>query len=128
MKEVIYYTNRTLENDGKIRAWTYKKDCPECGKAKMGKPVEKGKVKIRAKIYVCPECGHTEEKTEHEETLEVDVIYTCPHCKHEGVAKTPHKRKTFQGVPSFIFECGGCGQKIGISKKMKKPKKPKNKK
>ena len=27
----------------------------------MGKPVVKGKVKIRALEYVCPECGYTED-------------------------------------------------------------------
>jgi len=125
MDECIYFTNRTLENDGRIKAWVYKADCPECGNDKMGKPVVKGKVKIRAKEYVCPGCGHTEEKLEHEENLTVDVIYTCPHCGHEGETTTSYKRKTFEGVPSHVFVCEGCDKKIGITKKMKKPKKKK---
>jgi len=123
MDECIYYTNRTLDNDGKIRAWVKKADCPECGKARMGKPVVKGKVKIRAKEYVCPECGHTEEKTEHEAGLTVEIIYKCPYCGNEGEATTECKRKSFKGVPSYIFVCGSCNEKIGITKKMKKPKK-----
>jgi len=123
MDECIYFTNRTLENDGRVRAWVYKVDCPKCGKAKMGKPVEKGKVKIRATEYVCPECGHSEEKTEHEEKLTVEIIYKCPYCGHEGEATTIYKRKSFNGVPSYVFACDSCGKKIGITKKMKKPKK-----
>lgn len=126
MDELIYFTNRTVET-GKIKAWVYKADCPECGKAKMGKPVEKGKVKVRAKEYVCPDCGFTEEKKEHEEKLTVEVLYTCPHCGHDGEATTLFKRKTFQGVPSYVFVCDGCGQKIGITKKMKAAKKKKKK-
>ena len=123
MDECIYFTNRTLENNGKIKAWVYKADCPECGKAKMGKPVVKGKVKIRAKEYVCPECGHTEEKSEHEPKLDVEVIYTCPYCGKSGEATTPYVRKTWQGVKAYVFTCDGCNEKIGITKKMKKSKK-----
>jgi len=128
MEECIYFTNRTLEGDGKIMAWVYKVDCPECGKAKMGKPVEKGKVKIRAKEYVCPECSHSEEKVEHEDKLTVEVKYTCPHCSKSGEATTPYKRKSYMGVQSYVFDCNDCGQKIAITKKMKKPKKKKAKK
>jgi predicted RNA-binding Zn-ribbon protein involved in translation (DUF1610 family) len=123
MEEVIYFTNRTLEGNGKVMAWVYKKDCPECGKAKMGKPVEGGKVKIRAKEYVCPECGHSEEKKEHEESLTVDVKYTCPQCGESGETTTEYKRKSFNGVPSYVFACETCGKKIAITKKMKKGKK-----
>jgi len=123
MEEVVYFTNRTLDPNGRIRAWVFKIDCPKCQKAKMGKPVEKGKVKIRAKEYVCPECGHTEEKGEHEEKLTVSVVYTCPFCGHSGETTTPYKRKSWNGVPSYIFVCDGCGKKIGITKKMKKGKK-----
>jgi hypothetical protein len=123
MDELIYFTNRTILDGGKIKAWVYKKECPECGKGRMGKPVEKGKVKIRASEYVCPECSYSEEKKEHEESLTVEVAYTCPFCKHIGEATTPYKRKTWKGVPSYVFVCEGCGEKIGISKKMKAPKK-----
>ena len=119
---LVYFTNRTI-GDGKVTAWVYKIDCPKCGKAKMGKPVEKGKVKIRANEYVCPECGHTEEKVEHEEKLILEVKYTCPYCGFSGETTTEFKRKSFNGVPSYIFTCGKCNKKIGIAKKMKSPKK-----
>jgi len=122
MDECIYFTNRAADN-GRITAWVMKADCPACGADKMGKPVVKGKVKIRAKEYVCPACGYTEEKTEHEEKLTVQIKYTCPHCRDVGEAETPYIRKTFKGVPSYVFICNGCGEKIGITKKMKKPKK-----
>lgn len=127
MNEVLYFTNRTLENGGKVKAWTYKKVCPECGKAEMGKPVDKktGKVKIRSTEYVCPECGFTEEKIPHEESLELQAAYTCPACKKEGESAAPYKRKSYQGVQSYIVECEHCGEKIPLTKKMKAPKKKK---
>ena len=125
MDECLYFTNRTMGELGKAKAWVYKKLCTECGKAKMGKPVEKGKVKIRAKEYVCPECGHVEEKKEHEESLNLELKYTCQECEYEGGGEAPYIWKTFEGVKSILFICGGCEKKIGITKKMKDPKKKK---
>ena len=124
MDECFYFSNRTLEEGkGKAIAWVLKADCPKCGKAKMGKPVDKGKVKIRAKEYVCPECNYTVPKEEYEPTLTVNVQYTCPYCGKSGEATTPYKRKSFKGVQAYVFECNDCGEKIGITKKMKVPKK-----
>jgi len=127
MEECLYFTRRTIDNDGKIIAWVEKKECPECKKAKMGKPVDEktGRPKIRAKEYICPDCGYKEDKKEHEESCECKIIYTCPHCKHEGETSVPYIRKTFEGVKSIIFECDGCHKKIGITKKMANPKKKK---
>jgi predicted RNA-binding Zn-ribbon protein involved in translation (DUF1610 family) len=122
MEECVYFTNRTLENGGKIMAWVFRKECPKCKKAQMGKPVVKGKVKSRAKEYVCPGCGYIEEKMAHEKTLTVNIEYTCPFCRKSGEATTPYVRKTFNGVPSYVFVCAHCGEKVGITKKMKKPK------
>jgi len=121
MDDLIYFTNRTIEN-GKLKAWVYKKMCPKCGKAKMGKPVEKGKVKIRAKEYTCPSCGFTEEKKEHEESLNLEAKYTCPSCGKEGEGTVVYKRKSFLGVPSYVLDCD-CGAKLPITKKMKDVKK-----
>ena len=126
MDDLVYFTNRVHDIDGgkaKIKAWVYRKECPSCGKAKMGKPVNKGKVKVRSPEYVCPECGYTEEKKEHEDTLTVEVQYTCPYCGHSGEATTPYTRKTWNGVKAYVFVCDSCGKKIGITKKMKAPKK-----
>ncbi len=122
MEECVYFSNRTIGN-GKAMAWVYRVDCPKCHKSKMGKPVEKGKIKIRADEYKCPECGYTETKEQHEPRLKVEVIYTCPHCGNQGEATTEYKRKSFEGVPAFVFQCGKCGNKIGLTKKMKKTKK-----
>lgn len=127
MDELVYFTRRTLEPQGRITAWTKKKECPQCKKALMGKPVEKGKVKIRATVYVCPECGYEEPKAQHEPTLTLSAIYTCPDCGKEGESTAPYKRKTFQGVPSFVVECEHCGVNIPLTKKMKEPKKKKKK-
>ena len=127
MEKVIYFTRRTLEPKGRLVAWTDKKECPQCHNALMGKPVEKGKVKIRATVYVCPACSYEENKKEHEESLELKAVYTCPACGKDGQSAAPHKRKTFQGVQSFVIECEHCGVKIPVTKKMKEPKKKKKK-
>ncbi len=118
MEEVIYFTQRDVGN-GFAKAWVYKGPCPKCGKGKMGKPVEKGKVKIRAKEYVCPECNYTVEKKEYEDTLECEIKYTCPGCKFVGETKVPFKRKTFEGMKAIVFLCEKCKIKIPITKKMK---------
>ena len=124
MDDLIYFTNRTVEDGkGKIKAWVHKKMCSECGKAKMGKPVVKGKVKIRAKEYICPDCRFTEEKLEHEETLNLEAKCLCPSCNKEGEGTTIYKRKSFMGVKAYVLDCSNCGAKIPVTKKMKKPKK-----
>jgi hypothetical protein len=119
VSECLYFTNRTIDADGKVIAWVEKKLCPKCKKAKMGKPVEKGKVKIRAKEYVCPACQYTEQKVEHEESCTLSIMYTCPYCKHKGETQIPYKRGKFDGIPAFIFECEKCKKKIPITKKLK---------
>ncbi|MCF7901238.1 hypothetical protein K9L67_03350, partial [Candidatus Woesearchaeota archaeon] len=121
MEEVIYFTRRTLEPKGRVVAWTFKQECSKCKKALMGKPVDKGKVKIRATEYVCPECGYSEDKKEHEDKAEVFVEYTCPFCEHSGETTTPFKRKTWQGRPAYVFICDSCKEKIGITKRMAAP-------
>lgn len=119
MQECVYFTRRSIGN-GKVMAWVSKQECPKCKKAMMGKPKdEKGKVKIRAKEYVCPECGHTVEKKEYEESLTVDIIYTCPHCGFSGEIQIPFKRKNVQGAQTLRFQCEKCNGDIDITKKMK---------
>tara|TARA_Y100000310_G_scaffold315307_1_gene365684 strand:+ start:793 stop:1185 length:393 start_codon:yes stop_codon:yes gene_type:complete len=124
MDECLYFTNR-----GPILAWAYKKECPKCKKAKMGKPVDPktGKVKIRSKEYVCPECGFTEEKKEHEDSLTLESTYTCPACNKEGESTAPYIRKKYKGIPAFVVECQHCGEVIPLTKKLKEPKKKKKK-
>ncbi len=114
MNECLYFTNREY-----ILAWVYRKECPKCHKSKMGKPVEKGKVKTRAKEYTCPSCGFTEELQQHEESLTLEAQYTCPKCHTQGESTTPYKRKVFQGVPSYVVECQHCGEKMPLTKKLK---------
>ena len=123
MEELVYWTNRSIGEKGKAACWVYKQDCPKCKKAKMGKPVEKGKVKTRAKEYVCPACNYTVEKTEYEETLEAQVEYTCPTCKAHGEAVVPFQRKMIEGVKTLRVKCHSCAGNIDITKKMKAPKK-----
>ncbi|HLC52153.1 MAG TPA: hypothetical protein VJI98_02820 [Candidatus Nanoarchaeia archaeon] len=118
MDECLYFTNR----DG-VMAWVYRKDCPKCRKAKMGKPVVKGKIKTRADEYACPACGYSENKTEHEDSLQLEAHYTCPECAKEGESTGQYKRKNFKGVPAYVVECQYCNAKIPITKKLKKLKK-----
>ncbi len=89
----------------------------------MGKPVEKGKVKIRAKEYVCPSCGHSEEKVAHEEHLTANVQYTCGKCGNPGETQIQFKRKSVDGVKALVFNCDKCKERLLITKKMKDPKK-----
>ena len=130
MEELVYLTNRKI-GDGNVMAWVYKKDCPKCGKALMGKPKDEktGKAKIRAKEYTCPECNYTVDKEEYEKTLTLEVKYTCPKCKHQGEIEVPFKRKKTKifdeekqkkvSVDAVVFECENCGEKIAVTKKMK---------
>ena len=124
MDDLIYFTNRTLEDNGRIRAWVYKQDCPKCGKARMGKPKDEktGKPKIRAKEYACEACGHNVEKTEYEETLTAEAKYTCPECNKEGEATTLFKRKKVDKIDTLQFTCEHCGAKLNVTKKMKEKK------
>ena len=120
MNEIIYFTQRSI-GKGVAKAWVFKGVCPKCKKGKMGKPIDPktGKVKIRSKEYVCPECGFSMEKQAHEDTLQCEIKYTCPECGHKGEADVPFKRKSFQGAKAIIFHCGKCNAKIPITKKMK---------
>lgn len=130
MDECIYFTNRS-KGKGKTKAWVFKKTCPKCKDGVMAKPRDPktGKPKIRAKEYVCLKCSFTEEKKEHEESLNACIIYTCPSCVHEGEAEIPYKRKTVQiideetgkksSAKALQFLCEKCKEKINITKKMK---------
>jgi len=121
MNECLYFTNRD-----NVMAWVYRKTCPKCKKAKMGKPVVKGKIKTRAEVYECPACKYTEDKIPHEESLVIEAQYTCPKCNKEGESTGQYKRKPFMGVPSYIVECQHCKEKIPITKKLKNIKSKKS--
>ena len=98
MDECVYFTQRAI-GAGKAKAWVFKEKCPKCKKVMMGKPVEKGKVKTRAKEYTCPSCGFTEEKEEHEE---ICCRCFCNPCWPSGKQKiTSGKRKRY----IFVSNC-----------------------
>jgi hypothetical protein len=128
MEELVYFTNRSLGDKGSARVWVFKEDCPKCKKAQMGKPRDdKGKVKTRAKEYVCPSCSYTVEKQEFEDSLTANSEYTCPSCGNEGEIQVPFKRKSIEGVQALRFQCQKCKANIDITKKMKEKKKGKGK-
>lgn len=122
MEECIYFTNRTLDS-GRAVAWVFRKECPKCKKGVMGKPLKKGnKVDKKADHYVCYSCGYSESDGVMEKSLVLNVEYKCPHCGHDGEATTEYQRKSFYGVKAYVFSCQKCGQKIGITQKLKEPK------
>ena len=124
MEECLYFTNRSLDNDGYAVAWVYRPLCQKCKKGRMGKPIKKdGKPDKKSPMYECPECKFQRPNEEVESELSVDVEYKCPHCSFEGMATTEYKRKNFEGVPSYVFACGKCKKSIGITKKLKSSKK-----
>lgn len=119
IERIIYHTRRKIGN-GSATAWVYRQKCEKCKKGLMGKPRgEEGNVKIRAKEYVCPECGNTIEKKEYEESLNANIEYACPKCNHKGEMQIPYKRKKVQGMDSLVFNCEKCNEKILVTKKMK---------
>ncbi|MEK6876701.1 MAG: hypothetical protein AABX63_04765 [Nanoarchaeota archaeon] len=123
MEECLYFTNRSI-GEGFATAWAYRPDCPKCKKPTMGKPIKKnGKVDKKADYFECQVCKHKMSNDEADSLAKLEVQYKCPHCSNEGETTTEYKRKTFEGVPSFVFECGKCAKKIGITKKMKYSKK-----
>ncbi|MBI2134519.1 hypothetical protein HYU09_00880 [Candidatus Woesearchaeota archaeon] len=124
MEECLYFTNRSLGNEGYAIAWVYRKPCPKCKNARLGKPIKKnGKADKKAAVYECPSCKYQEPNEKIESELKVEVEYKCPHCSNEGFATTEYKRKSFEGVPAYVFECEKCSKNIGITKKLKGSKK-----
>jgi predicted RNA-binding Zn-ribbon protein involved in translation (DUF1610 family) len=123
MEECVYFTNRTIGN-GRAMAWVFRKECPKCKKGVMGKPLKKGnKVDKKASHYLCYACGYAESNEQVENGLVLNVEYKCPNCGFEGETTTEYKRKSFEGVPSYVFECQKCRKKIGLTKKLKETKK-----
>ena len=123
VKECVYFTNRIIDS-GRAMAWVFRKQCPKCKKGIMGKPQKKsGKADKKADHYVCYSCGYTEQNEQVENSLVISIEYKCPHCGNEGETTTEYKRKSFEGVPSYVFECQKCHKKIGLTKKLKKTKK-----
>ena len=119
MEECVYFTNRTI-GKGKATAWVCKEMCPKCKKVLMGKPRDKsGKVRIRAKEYVCQSCGFTIGKQEFEDTLTANISYICPNCSFKGEAQIPFKRKKIDGIDTLRLQCAKCSGNIDITKKMK---------
>ncbi|MGV8162522.1 MAG: hypothetical protein ACP5N2_04295 [Candidatus Nanoarchaeia archaeon] len=123
MDELVYFTRRATV-DGTLRAWAFREICPKCKKSMMGKPKDSktGKIKIRDKEYICPACKYAVPAQEYEDTLTLNIDYTCGACKKSGQIAVPFKRKTYMGAKAVVFECQSCKKKIPITKKMKETK------
>jgi len=119
MEELVYFTNRSI-GSGSARVWVFRQLCPKCKKVEMGKPRDKkGKVQIRAKEYICPNCGYTVEKQAYEDSLTASIEYKCPSCGNAGEIQVPFKRKNVEGVQALRFQCQKCKANIDVTKKMK---------
>jgi len=130
MDECVYFTNRSV-GKGKIRAWVFRENCPKCGKGLMGKPKDPktGRAKIRTEEYECPECKYNVSQQEYEDTLAMNIQYTCPKCSYVGEIAVPFKRKKVQRideetgkketVEAVRILCEKCNEKIDVTKKMK---------
>ena len=130
MDECVYLTNRST-GSGKIKAWALRGLCQKCNKGLMGKPKDPktGKSKIRAKEYVCPECNFSINEQEYEDSLQANILYTCPYCSNSGEIQIPFKRKKVRVFNEekakketkevLRFQCSKCNQNIDIAKKMK---------
>lgn len=119
MEELVYFTNRDV-GSGSARVWVFKKECPKCGRAKMGKPLKPdGKPKMRAEEYACPACGHAVEKAEYEDTLTACAEITCPECGKDAELEAPFMRKNVEGVKTLRLICPHCSTKVDVTKKMK---------
>ena len=128
MEECLYFTNRAIGEEGFAVAWVYRKMCQKCKKDRLGKPIKKnGKIDKKADYYECQKCRYQEKNEQVESNLQLEVEYKCPHCGNEGQTTSEYKRKNFEGVPSYVFECEKCKKSIGITKKLKKTKKKKAK-
>ena len=123
VKECVYFTNR-VSDSGRAMAWVFKKECPKCKKSIIGKPLKKnGKIDKKAENYVCYSCDYQENNEQFENSLIINIEYKCQHCGNEGETTSEYKRKNFEGVPSYVFECQKCRKKIGLTKKLKEAKK-----
>lgn len=122
-ENLFYYTKRTLNKEGFVIAWVPKKPCTVCNDT-MSKPIDPktGKVKVRAKNYVCSKCGAQVSKAEYEDGLECYIKYKCPKCGFNGETKIPFKRKTIKGVQALVFNCGNCNENLFITKKLEEIK------
>ena len=129
VEECVYYTNRNFSGKGHAKVWVFRNECPKSHKSLMGKPVEKGKIKIRATEYICPECKYTIDKDEYEPTLLINIKYTCPHCSNSSELSTQFNRKKVtcvdeatgkkKSIEAVRFQCQKCSKNIDITKKMK---------
>lgn len=125
--ECVYFTRRSKPN---VVAWVLREKCPKCKKGTMGKPRDSsGKVKIRAKEYICPDCKFTMEKQAYEDTLTANIQYTCTKCGFSGELQMPFKRKKIKlfdeeegkevKADALVFNCPKCECQIAVTKKMK---------
>ena len=118
IEECLYFTNRAIGN-GKAVAWVLRKQCVKCNQGHMIKPLKRGKPDKKAEFYICNKCSYQESNNDVESNLIMNVEYKCPYCDNESQTTAEYKRKSFQGILSYAFECQKCHKVIGLTKKLK---------
>lgn len=133
VSECLYFTRRAICSSeklvcsGSVKAWVFKEPCVKCkGKMQAVKP-ESALAKPRE--YSCESCGYKIDVKEYEESLLVNIQYTCPKCNASGELQIPYVRKKIKifneeeqkekTADAIQFNCQKCNEKINITKKMK---------
>ena|SRR3989344_8652668 len=127
--ECVFFTRRTVGEKGKIMAWVPRSQCQKCKQGVMGKPRDEktGKVKIRAKEYVCSQCSLSMGEEAYEDTLQISIKYTCPHCGSQGTTQQPYlfKKTKIEDPESpgnkktakiIRFSCSACKKDLDLVK------------
>ena len=74
--DCLYFTNRSIGEEGYAKAWVYKGTCPKCNTLTIGKPIKKnGKVDKKAEVYECSTCKYQQPNEEAEAKLKVEIKY-----------------------------------------------------
>jgi len=130
IEELLYFSQRDFDEGGEFKAWVFKPTCEKCGaklgfKGKGSKCPDCGentlrKKSARSKEFYCNTCetkknalvceGCNTGFRKDDLNLQMNIEYTCPHCKEQLEAQIPWKKKG----KSIIFKCIKCDGKLTI--------------
>ena len=126
VSDCLYFTKRVIGKGG-VKAWVFKGTCSKCsGKMQAVKPES---ALAKPKEYACEACGNKITTKDYEGSLPANIQYTCPKCGNSSELQVPYVRKKVKifdeedrkekQAEAIQFECGKCGEKINVTKKMK---------
>lgn len=135
---LVFHTNRALGDDysGEIHAWVYKPHCEDGGRydgVKVGKKItcpfcgeeEFKKASARSKDLKCLACKKKAPGlacnicgkfiTIDGDHFDIQLDYTCPHCKEKGQDVLPWVR-TKGKDKKFKWSCKNCSKPLILQK------------